>query len=120
MSEPIAVRVTGENIARNEFATTPITVEVGSVELTERFAGRYELVIANVVTGSSSDSAGPPRGLRAGRAAESPRASSPSARARSRPALAAAGLVEESTSTRWAIGAASRGCGGRRTRSREL
>ncbi len=46
--ESIAVRVTGENIARNDL-TTPITVEVGSVELTERFAGRYELVIANII-----------------------------------------------------------------------
>ena len=46
--EPIAVRVTGENIARNAL-TTPITVEVGSVEPTERFAARYELVIANII-----------------------------------------------------------------------
>ena len=46
--ESVAVRVTKENIARNDL-TTPITVEVGSVELTDRFAARYELVVANII-----------------------------------------------------------------------
>jgi ribosomal protein L11 methyltransferase len=46
--ESVAVRVTKENVARNDL-TTPITVEVGSVELTERFAARYELVVANII-----------------------------------------------------------------------
>ena len=46
--ESVAVRVTQENIARNDLAT-PITVEVGSVEATARFAARYELVVANII-----------------------------------------------------------------------
>jgi ribosomal protein L11 methyltransferase len=46
--EAVAVRVTQENIARNDLAT-PITVEVGSVELTERFAAQYDLVVANII-----------------------------------------------------------------------
>lgn len=46
--EAVAVRVTEENIARNALAT-PISVAVGSVELTARFAAKYDLVVANII-----------------------------------------------------------------------
>jgi ribosomal protein L11 methyltransferase len=46
--ESVAVRATRDNIARNEL-TTPIRVAVGTVEETEEFAGRYDLVVANII-----------------------------------------------------------------------
>jgi ribosomal protein L11 methyltransferase len=46
--EPVAVRATRDNIARNEL-TTPIRVAVGTVEETAEFAGRYDLVVANII-----------------------------------------------------------------------
>jgi ribosomal protein L11 methyltransferase len=46
--EPVAVRATRDNIARNGLAT-PIRVAVGTVEATEEFAGRYDLVVANII-----------------------------------------------------------------------
>jgi ribosomal protein L11 methyltransferase len=46
--EAVAVRATRDNIARNELAT-PIRVAVGTVEETEEFAGRYDLVVANII-----------------------------------------------------------------------
>ncbi len=46
--ESVAVRATRDNVARNEL-TTPIRVSVGTVEATEEFAGRYDLVVANII-----------------------------------------------------------------------
>ena len=46
--EPVAVRSTRENVARNGLAT-PIRVAVGTVERTPEFAGRYDLVVANII-----------------------------------------------------------------------
>ena len=46
--EPVAVHATRENIARNALAT-PIRVAVGTVERTPEFAGRYDLVVANII-----------------------------------------------------------------------
>jgi ribosomal protein L11 methyltransferase len=46
--EPIAVRATRDNIARNDLAT-PIHVTVGTVEPTEEFAAQYDLVVANII-----------------------------------------------------------------------
>lgn len=46
--EPVAVRATWENIARNRL-TTPIRVATGTVEETPEFAGRYDLVVANII-----------------------------------------------------------------------
>ena len=46
--ESVAVRATRDNIVRNGL-TTPIQVAVGTVEETEEFAGRYDLVVANII-----------------------------------------------------------------------
>lgn len=46
--ESVAVRATQDNIARNEL-TTPIRVALGTVERTPEFAGRYDLVVANII-----------------------------------------------------------------------
>ncbi len=50
--EPVAVRVTRENLALNgllEEPAIPIGVAVGTVERTPEFAGRYDLVVANII-----------------------------------------------------------------------
>lgn len=46
--ESVAVRATRENIERNGL-TTPIRVSLGTVEQTEEYAGRYDLVVANII-----------------------------------------------------------------------
>jgi ribosomal protein L11 methyltransferase len=46
--EPLAVRTARDNIARNELAI-PIRVALGTVERTAEFAGRYDLVVANII-----------------------------------------------------------------------
>ncbi|CAA9580366.1 MAG: Ribosomal protein L11 methyltransferase [uncultured Thermomicrobiales bacterium] len=46
--EPVAVRSARENAARNDLAT-PVRVAVGTVEETPEFAGRYDLVVANII-----------------------------------------------------------------------
>lgn len=46
--EAVAVRATRDNIERNGL-TTPIRVAVGTVEPTEEFAARYDLVVANII-----------------------------------------------------------------------
>ena len=46
--EPVAVRATRDNIARNGLKT-PVRVAVGTVEETEEFAGKYDLVVANII-----------------------------------------------------------------------
>jgi ribosomal protein L11 methyltransferase len=56
--EPVAVRATRDNIARNELAV-PIRVAVGTVEETEEFAGRYDLVVANIIARIIIDLASP-------------------------------------------------------------
>ena len=47
--EPLAVDVARENVARNEL-TTPVRVQLGTIEPTPEFAGRYDLVVANILT----------------------------------------------------------------------
>jgi ribosomal protein L11 methyltransferase len=47
-TEPVAARATRENIARNDL-TVPIRVAVGTVGRTPEFAGRYDLVVANII-----------------------------------------------------------------------
>lgn len=50
--EPVAVRVAGENLALNglnDNPNLPIRVAVGTVEQTPEFAGRYDLVVANII-----------------------------------------------------------------------
>ena len=47
--EPLAVRVARENVERNEL-TTPVRVKVGTIEPTPEYAGRYDLVVANILT----------------------------------------------------------------------
>ena len=49
--ESLAVRITRENVARNGLAG-PVRVRVGTVEATREFAGRYDLVVANIITGT--------------------------------------------------------------------
>src|SRR5947208_5356298 len=56
--EPVAVRATRENVARNGLGT-PIRVAVGTVEATPEFAGRYDLVVANIIARIIRDLAGP-------------------------------------------------------------
>ena len=46
--ESVAVRATRENVERNGL-TTPIRVSLGTVEQTEEYAGRYDLVVANII-----------------------------------------------------------------------
>jgi ribosomal protein L11 methyltransferase len=46
--ESVAVRATRENVERNGL-TTPIRVSLGTVEKTEEYAGRYDLVVANII-----------------------------------------------------------------------
>ncbi len=46
--EPLAVRTARNNIARNDLAV-PTRVAVGTVERTAEFAGRYDLVVANII-----------------------------------------------------------------------
>ena len=46
--ESVAVRSARENVARNGLAT-PVRVAVGTVEETPEFAGRYDLVVANII-----------------------------------------------------------------------
>jgi tRNA A58 N-methylase Trm61 len=47
--EPLAVRVARENVERNAL-TTPVRVKVGTIEPTSEYAGRYDLVVANILT----------------------------------------------------------------------
>jgi len=56
--EPVAVRATRENVARNGLGT-PLRVAVGTVEATPEFAGRYDLVVANIIARIIRDLAGP-------------------------------------------------------------
>jgi ribosomal protein L11 methyltransferase len=56
--EPVAVRAARENVARNGLGA-PIRVAVGTVEATPEFAGRYDLVVANIIARIIRDLAGP-------------------------------------------------------------
>jgi len=46
--ESVAVRSARENVARNDLAA-PVRVAVGTVAETPEFAGRYDLVVANII-----------------------------------------------------------------------
>ena len=47
--EPLAVCVARENVERNAL-TTSVRVKVGTIEPTSEYAGRYDLVVANILT----------------------------------------------------------------------
>ena len=109
--ESVAVRVTNENIVRNDLPT-PITAEVGSVEQTERFAALRSGRRQHHRPDHRRTRLRPRRRLRARRSPDHLRHHRRTRR-RGRTALARRGWSASST-TRWATGAASKGCGSRR------